>query len=43
MKRVDQLVNGDQAVFFRDIRQMGITCGCIWTGVAEQRLDMTKA
>jgi len=34
MKRVNQLINGDQAVFFRDIGQMGMTKQC---------LDMTKA
>jgi len=43
MKGVDQAINCDQAVFFRDVRQVGITCGCIRTGVAEQCLDMTKA
>jgi len=43
VKGIDQLINGDQAVFFRDIGQVGITCGCIRTGVAEQCLDMAKA
>jgi len=43
MKGVNQLINGDQTVFFRDISQMGITCSRIGTGVAKQRLDMTKA
>jgi len=43
MKRVNQLINGDQAVFFRDIGQMGITCSCIGAGMTKQRLDMAKA
>ena len=43
MKGVDQLINGVQTVFFRDIGQMGITCGCRWAGMAEECLNMTKA
>lgn len=43
MKGVDQLINGIQAVFFRDIGQMSITCGCRWAGMSEDHLNMTKA
>ena len=43
MKGVNQLVNGDQAVFFRDIGEMRITCSGSRTGMAKECLDMTKA
>jgi len=43
MKAVDQSINGSQAVFFRDIRQVSITCSCCRTGMTEQCLNMTKA
>jgi hypothetical protein len=43
MKGVNQLIYGGQAVFFRNIRQMGIACSCIGAGMSKQRLDMTKA
>ena len=43
MKAVDQVINGFQTVFFRDIGQMGIACGCGWAGVPEDHLNMTKA
>jgi len=43
MKGVDQLIDGDQAVFFRDVGKMSITCGGCGTGMAKQCLDMTKA
>ena len=42
MKGVDQLINGVQAVFFRDIGQMGITCGCRGAGMSEDYLNMAK-
>ena len=42
MKSVDQLINGAQAVLFGDIGQVGITCGCGWTGMAEDLLNMAK-
>ncbi len=43
MQGVDQLINGLPAVIFRDVRQMGIACGCGRTGMAKQGLDMAKA
>ena len=43
MKAVDQSIDGSQAVFFRDIRQVSIACGCCRTGMTEQGLNMTKA
>jgi len=43
MEGVHQLINSDQAVFFRDIGEMSIPCGCFRTGMAEECLDMTKA
>ena len=43
MKGVDQVINGVQAVFFRDIGQMGITCGCRGAGVSKDYLNMAKA
>jgi len=43
MESIDQGVNGGQTFLFRDIGQVGITCGCCRTGMAEQGLDMTKA
>ena len=43
MKSVDQLINGVQTVFFRDIGQVGITRCCGWAGMPEDHLNMTKA
>ena len=43
MKGVDQFVNGVQGVFFRDIRQMCITCSCRGAGMFEDGLNMAKA
>lgn len=43
MKAVDQSIDGRQAVFFRDIRQVSITCSGCRTGMTEQSLNMTKA
>ena len=43
MEGVDQLIHGIQAVFFGDIRQMCITCGCRGAGMTEDGLNMTKA
>jgi len=43
MKAVDQSIDGRQAVFFRDIRQVSITSCCCRTGMTEQGLNMTKA
>ena len=43
MKGVDQFVDGDHAVFFGNIGDMGITCGGIGAGVAKQCLNMAKA
>jgi len=43
MKRVDQLIDGGKAVFFSDISQMGVTCGCRGAGMTEDRLNMAKA
>ena len=42
MKGVNQFINGVQAVFFREIGQMSITCGCRGAGVPEDHLNMTK-
>ena len=42
MKGVDQLINGDQTVFFRDIGEVSITCSGHGAGMAKQSLDMTK-
>jgi len=43
MKRVDQRINGCQAVFFGDIGQMSVTRGCRGTGMTKDGLDMAKA
>lgn len=43
MQRVDQIVEDNQTVLFRNIAQMRITGRRSGTGVAEQRLDMTEA
>lgn len=43
MEGIDQRINGGQAVFFSDIREVGVTHGCRGAGMAEQRLDMAKA
>jgi len=43
MEGFDQRINGTQALFFRDIREVGVTRGCRRAGMAEQRLDMAKA
>ena len=43
MEGIDQLIDGVQTAFFRDIGQMSITCGCGWAGVPEDHLNMTKA
>jgi hypothetical protein len=43
MNRVDQIINGGQAVFFRENGEMGVSGGGCGTGMPENRLDMTKA
>jgi len=43
MKRVDQRINGGQAVFFGKIGEVGIPCGGHRTGMTKDCLDMTKA
>ena len=43
MKCVDQFINSDQRVFFRDIGEMSIKCGCRRAGMAKYGLNMTKA
>jgi len=43
MEGIDQLIDGVQTAFFRDIGQMGITCGCRGAGMSEDYLNMTKA
>jgi hypothetical protein len=43
MKRVDQRINVGQAVFFRNISEVGISCSGHGTGMTKNCLDMTKA
>jgi len=43
MKRVDQRINGGQAVFFRKIGEMCISCGSHRAGMTQDCLDMAKA
>jgi len=43
MQRINQLVEGDQAVLFRYIAQMRITGCCGRIGMTQQGLDVTKA
>ena len=43
MEGIDQGIDGGQAVFFRNIGQMGISCGGRGAGMTEEYLDMTKA
>jgi hypothetical protein len=43
MNGVYQVIDGGLAVFFRNVGDMGISCGGIWTGMAEKGLNMTKA
>ena len=43
MNRVDQRINGGQAVFFCDIGEMSITCSGHGTGMTKNGLDMAKA
>jgi len=43
MKRVDQRINGGQAVFFREIGEVGISCGGHGAGMTQDCLDMAKA
>ena len=43
MKGVHQLIDGEHAVFFCNIGDMGITGGGVRVGVTKQGLDMTKA
>jgi len=42
MKGVDQLVNSGQTVLFRDVGQVGITCGGYRAGMTKNGLDMTE-
>ena len=42
MKSVDQLINGAQAILFGDVGQVGITCGCGGTGLAQDLLNMAQ-
>jgi len=42
MKGVDQRINGGQAVFFREIGEVGIPCSGHRTGMTQDCLDMTK-
>jgi hypothetical protein len=43
MEGVYQRIHGGQAVFFGNIREVGITCGGGWAGMAKQGLDMPQA
>ena len=43
MNRVHECINGGQAVFFRDIGEISITCSGYGTGMTKNGLDMTKA
>jgi len=43
MNGIDELVNGFKSVFFCDLGQMSIPCGCCGAGMAEDGLDMAKA
>jgi len=43
VEAIDQRIDGGQAVFFRNIGQMGISCGGRGAGMTEKNLDMTKA
>ena len=42
MDRIHQSIDGRHGVFFRDIGQVGVSCGSRWTGMAEGGLDMAK-
>jgi hypothetical protein len=42
MKSVDQLIDSGQAVLFGDVGQVGVTCGCGGTGMAEDLLNMAQ-
>ena len=43
MNCVHEGINGDQAVFFGKIGEVGIPCGGRGTGMTQDCLDMTKA
>jgi hypothetical protein len=43
MDGVDQLVDGQQTFFFRDVGHMSIAGRCIGIGMTEKGLDMTEA
>jgi hypothetical protein len=43
MEGVYQRIHGGQAVFFGNIREVGITRGGRWAGMAKQCLDMPQA
>jgi len=43
MKRADERINGGQAVFFREISEVGIPCSGHGAGMTKDCLDMTKA
>ena len=43
MDRVDQIVDGCHAAFFRDAGEMSVTGCCFGAGMAEKGLNVTKA
>jgi hypothetical protein len=43
MNGVDQIIDGRQAVFFNDVRDMGISHRRVGAGMAEKGLNVTKA
>jgi len=43
MKRVDQRINGGQAVFFCDVGEMRVAYSGHGTGMTKNCLDMAKA
>ena len=43
MDRVDQIIDGCHAAFFRDAGEMSVTGCCFGAGMAEKGLNVTKA
>ena len=43
MNGVDQGIDGAKAVLFRDMGELGVSCGGVRIGMTQKELDMTQA
>ena len=43
MECINQPIDGERGVLFGHLAEVGITRGCGWTGMTEQRLDVAQA